>query len=399
MPTLRAQLSTTMTGQLSGNTLDSLSNYLQGGNPHLKGSIYAFSRGWKHNNEKGNYYAILIYFDHSKARISRAVYNFGLKRDTLDIVTLENFTLNPQNNISNINDLKNYYDNYFKKGYGNISSLFLYKFYKNYFNENADKHVIKNSIVEALGIDAHRDRVEDFERNIYLDSVDQRGLDFQEDRKSLENQILKYQDGMNSRLSTDNFHMNFKLYDIQDGKLSAKFYQAFLSEFSRDLFFKNHYHTHDTRMIRYFTNSIDYLNNIGIGNHKPDLTKIADFLLKNGIPFEKKFSDKKNTILKRTAEIFTPLNLPDFVVPILDNNKFMHINIPKNYDNVKISKFFSRGSLYLNPYVISKDSPECLKDLRSLINSHTVNNIFDLDKQINFFNRAIIKKITKIKGG
>lgn len=85
---------------------DNVVEYLQGGNKELYGTILGFKKGWRNSEVvKNDFYSVLLFFDHTTARIERYLVNKGVKQG-IDIVRIDE-VVDPALHVDQFDEEKN----------------------------------------------------------------------------------------------------------------------------------------------------------------------------------------------------------------------------------------------------------------------------------------------------
>ena len=175
-----------------------------------------------------------------------------------------------------------------------------------------------------------------------------------------------------------------------DGKITRHMFNLFMSELIRDYIFTNNVYNHtDISLIREGTRSSQFIKTNSTQIPDPDHTRLA----RKGYAWGKGEGyggDAKMIGIKPVLDYPTDLKLIGCgLKPIIDypKNDVKEIYIPKGISTKDLTTDYK-----LTPKLIG-DSPQVIKDLKSIINAKTILNNKYLINKINYFNRALEQKL------
>jgi hypothetical protein len=183
------------------------------------------------------------------------------------------------------------------------------------------------------------------------------------------------------------------LSDINDGKLTRKFYFLFMLELIRDyLYYETSYNNPNIASLRKLTypnkfKEIDNKNKLvtpalGIGN----LDNLDKKVINNSYDYR----------LKDFETIHSKRFVNDFDLDFNSNsiNKYT-IFVPNKFNNINLNDYFN--NLNINLININRNElPQLVKYLIRTLNIKNIQNTKDLAKRIKIFNYNIIKNLEKL---
>ena len=211
-------------------------------------------------------------------------------------------------------------------------------------------------------------------------------------------QKIKSQKLLTKFISLENINIiNLNLHKISfdnlyDGKLNSKMFNMFIFELLRDYFlFKQSYIICDMKFLRKHTEgkNIDnkYLK-LGTGKFINKRELIQDFSL-HFTGCQEDFEKSIKCLIFGLTEFYATR-----FINYNDNNNLL-INIPKNFNNSLFNSILNK----LDYDIVTLDKsnePQCIKDLKTYINSRNVLNYKDLSSKIMKWNNIIDKKLNKL---
>nr|YP_009522489.1 hypothetical protein [Hygrophorus russula]AXQ02212.1 hypothetical protein [Hygrophorus russula] len=181
----------------------------------------------------------------------------------------------------------------------------------------------------------------------------------------------------------------FNLNEINDGKLTRKFYFTFMLDLIRDyLYYETSYNNPNIASLRKLTTPKISATKINIDKNelfKPALgTGKQEYSEKKSIFFSQDYK------LKDFEEIYPKKFINDFKLDIDTKNKEYTIFIPKHFNNLNLNQYFNKFNINLID-INRNELPQLVKDLIRTLNIKNIQNAQDLAKRIKIFNYNIVK--------
>jgi hypothetical protein len=211
-------------------------------------------------------------------------------------------------------------------------------------------------------------------------------------------QNIKNKNTLNKFINLDNINIiNLHLHNISfdnlyDGKLNSNMFNMFIFELIRDYFlYKQSYIICDMKFLRKYTEAKYIVENkllkLGTGQSIYKNEVINDFSA--NYTNSKENFDKFIKIFISGLTEFYPTRFINF------NNLKLEINVPKNFNNKTFNNILNK----LDYDIINLDrnnEPQCIKELKTYINSRNILNYSDLSYKIMKWNNIVNKKLNKL---